>query len=122
MSKMGNVKVKVDGYKFDSKMEADYYFYLKVQKEKGEIKDFEVHPKFVLQEKFKYHGKTIAAITYTSDFKVYNLDDTISIIDVKGQKTNEFKIKEKMLKFILKDEIPIEVYCVTLYKEHWIPY
>lgn len=118
--KYGNTKVNLDGYKFDSKMEADRYRYLKNCKANGDIKDFVIHPKFILQPSFVYNGKRISPITYTSDFKVYHNDGTVSIEDVKGTKTNEFKIKEKMLKFILRNENNIDIYCITLYKENWV--
>lgn len=120
MQKYGNKKVMFDGHKFDSKMEADYYRYLSILKFKGEIKDFETHPKFILQKGFVYKGKKISEITYTSDFKVFYNDGTVGIIDVKGSKTNEFKIKEKMLKFMFKDDENTSIFCITLYKEKWI--
>ena len=40
MSKYGAKKTVIDGIKFDSKMEGDYYLYIKKQKEDGKIKDF----------------------------------------------------------------------------------
>lgn len=120
MSKYGNTKITFNGNKFDSAMEADYYRYLDIQKSKGEIKDFEIHPKFILQPSFKYKGKTIQSITYTSDFKVYCNDGTIEIVDVKGHKTNEFKLKEKILKYMFKNNENISIFCVTLHKEQWV--
>lgn len=120
MKKYGNVKVVIDGYKFDSKMEADYYYRLKIQLTKNEIREFEVHPKFVLQPGFKYKGKAIAAITYTSDFKVIYNSGEIHLVDVKGAKTNEFKLKEKMMKYMFKDVSNYDIYCLTLHNETWI--
>ncbi|MCC0650786.1 DUF1064 domain-containing protein, partial [Clostridioides sp. ZZV15-6598] len=56
MSKYNNKKTTIDGIKFDSKDEAEYYLYLKDKKAKGEIKDFGLQQKFELQPKFKKFG------------------------------------------------------------------
>ncbi|MCC0650730.1 DUF1064 domain-containing protein, partial [Clostridioides sp. ZZV15-6598] len=56
MSKYNNKKTMIDGIKFDSKDEAEYYLYLKDKKAKGEIKDFGLQQKFELQPKFKKFG------------------------------------------------------------------
>lgn len=120
MRKYGNVKVKIDNHTFDSKMEADYYYYLKVKKSKNEIKSFTVHPTIVVQDSFKFKGKTVKAITYTPDFVVHNIDGTIDFIDVKGVKTQEFRIKEKMLKYLYRNVSNYDVYCITLVGETWV--
>ncbi|HBF3147915.1 TPA: DUF1064 domain-containing protein, partial [Clostridioides difficile] len=51
MSKYNNKKIVIDGIKFDSKDESEYYLYLKEKKENGEIKDFGLQQKFELQPK-----------------------------------------------------------------------
>ena len=117
MSKYGNTKCTVDSHKFDSKVEADYYYKLKIEKMRGLIKDFKVHPTYILQEKFEYRGKKIASITYTPDFEVENWYGDIDIIDVKGVKTNEYKLKEKMFKFKYPQ---FNFFCVALAGETWI--
>ena len=38
------IKKEVDGIMFDSTMEANYYIYLKEEKEKGHVLDFELQP------------------------------------------------------------------------------
>lgn len=120
MRKYGNTKVTVDGHKFDSKMEADYYYYLKIKKSKGEIANFTVHPTIVIQEPFKFKGKTVKAITYTPDFMVRYLDGNVDYIDVKGVKTQEFRIKEKMLKYLYRNVDNYDIYCITLSNERWV--
>lgn len=99
MSKYKNRKPIIDGIKFDSTMEADYYYYLKLKKSRNEIKDFSLQPKFILIDKFKYNGKAIRAITYTPDFKVENLDGSIEYIDTKGFPTEVSKLKKKMFHY-----------------------
>ena len=120
MRKYGNKKVTVDGYKFDSKMEADFYYRLKILLFKKEILEFEVHPRFILQPAFVFRGKKVQAITYTSDFKVVYPNGEIHYVDIKGAKTNEFKIKEKMFKNLMKNEPNVDIYCLTLHKETWV--
>lgn len=88
MSKYNSKKVEVDGILFDSSIEAEYY---KVLKNKGE--KFDIHPKFILQEKCSIDGEKIGGITYVADFRVGN-----TVIDIKGVETTDFKMKAKMFK------------------------
>jgi hypothetical protein len=96
MTKYNARKVTIDGIKFDSMLESNYYLYLKEEKEKGNIKDFELQPKFELQEAFVRDGEKIRKIEYKADFKVIYNDDTSEIVDIKGMMTPVFKLKEKM--------------------------
>lgn len=88
MNKYNSKKVEIDGILFDSSIEAEYY---KVLKSKGE--EFEIHPKFVLQEKCSIDEEKIGGITYIADFRVGNI-----VIDIKGVETTDFKMKAKMFK------------------------
>lgn len=89
-------KTVVDGITFDSKREAEYYCELKLLKRAGEILDFKLQPSFVLLDSFKKYGKTIRAIKYIADFEITHNDGTIEIVDVKGFKTKDFLIKQKL--------------------------
>ena len=95
-NKYGAKKTTVNGITFDSGAEARYYKKLLEQKRAGEIKDFDLQPKFLLQPAFKKNSKTIRSINYIADFKVYHLDGSISIVDVKGVETETFNIKRKL--------------------------
>lgn len=127
--KIRHKKTEVDGITFDSKMESDYYLYLKAEKKAGRVKSFTLQPEYVLQPKFyiwdnqtitedsplykEYDKKRkawnkanpdnqikiIQAIKYRSDFEVTYADDSKKTIDPKGIKTADFKLKEKMLRF-----------------------
>ena len=122
-------KTVVDGITFDSKMESDYYKYLKEQQRLGIVKSFKLQPEYILQPKFfilnneivletnhdykeknkerlkwnKEHPDNkiniIPAIKYISDFEVIYRDGSIKAIDPKGIKTADFKLKEKMFNF-----------------------
>lgn len=91
-------KQYVDDIKFDSKAEARYYLLLKQKLKNGFIKSFELKKKYILVDKFKHPGtgKTIRSITYTPDFEVTYLDGSIEVIDIKGFKTEVFKLKMKL--------------------------
>lgn len=105
-NKFGNKKTTVDNIKFDSKGEANYYCKLKLLKQSGEIKDFELQPKIVLQPSFKINGKTIRAINYIADFKVTEPNNHIYYVDFKSKFTAKnpvFLLKKKMLLYKYKD-------------------
>lgn len=108
MTKYKNKKVSVDDIQFDSTLESKYYKELVWLKQNKQIKGFELQPVYILQDKFKKDGKTIRAIKYKGDFKVFNNDGTVHVIDVKGSKKmlkSDFKIKWKMLLCKFPDEI-----------------
>lgn len=95
--KYGNKKITVDGMIFDSKREANRYRELKLYQEKGLITNLKLQPKFLLQDKFKYEGKTERAITYIADFSYFDVKKGKHIVeDVKGVETEVFKIKRKL--------------------------
>lgn len=84
---------------FDSISEGMYYAYLLKLKRLKIIKNFERQVTFVLLDGFLHEpsGKKIRSIKYIADFIVENQDGSQTVVDVKGQKTPEFKLKEKML-------------------------
>lgn len=93
--KYRNKKVKRDNIIFDSIKEANYYNKLLLLLKARKISDLILQPKFTLQESFKHNGKTERAITYVADFQ-YTMDNKTCIVDVKGFKTDIYKIKRKM--------------------------
>jgi len=95
-SKYNSQKTEIDGIIFDSKKEAAYYYELKLRRMAGEITEVELQPKFVLMEGFEKNGKTYRPITYHADFLVTLTDGTQEVIDVKGYKTEKFRIKQKL--------------------------
>ena len=58
--------------------------YIEPKMKSGEILSYERQVEYVLQDKFKYNGKTILPIKYRSDFNVIWFDGTLQIFDVKG--------------------------------------
>lgn len=101
-NKYGNKKNIIDGYKFDSLVEGQYYKYLNEQKKLGKVRDFILQPKWVLQEGYKLdeNTKRTPAITYTADFMVFYTNGNVRVIDVKGGNTTpEFKLKKKLFEY-----------------------
>src|SRR5690554_128886 len=102
-SKYNNQKTMVDGIKFDSKKEAEYYCQLKLLKQAGKIKDYGLQPRYELQPAFKKNGKKYRAITYIADFVITNNDGTTEVVDIKGVETQVFKIKRKLFEYKYPD-------------------
>ena len=100
MNKYHNKKIIVDGYKFDSIKEANYYNQLKLLQRAGLIRDLELQRTFILQPSFKLNNKTRRNITYKADFTYFsNEDNKIHVIDIKGFKTDVYNIKKKMFEY-----------------------
>ncbi len=108
-NKYNNKKIEYDGYKFDSKKEAEFYKKLKALQKAGKVKEIEVHPKFELQPSFKKNGKTYRAINYYADFLVYYSDGITKLYDTKGQRTEVYKIKKKLFEYKYPDQTIEEV-------------
>ena len=107
MNKYNAKKIKVDGFLFDSQAEAKFYEYLKKQKELGVVLDFEMQKVFEVQEGFRHprSGKWIRAIKYIPDFVVHYVGGETEVVDIKGMKTDVYKMKAKM--FMYKYKIPL---------------
>ena len=80
-------KTVVNGIKFDSKKEAEYYEDLLIRVSDGEVITF------LRQTPFHLPGGT----AYRVDFTEFHADGTVHFIDVKGIQTKEFILKKKMV-------------------------
>lgn len=97
-------KIEVDGIRFDSKAEADYYLYLKYLQSINEVRSFYLQPVINLLPSFKYNGKTIRKMDYRLDFKVEYMDGKVEYIDVKGMATTDAKMKLKIARYLNQDK------------------
>jgi hypothetical protein len=113
-SKYNAKTVELDGYIFDSKLEARYYELLKEKQKNNEILFFRVQPIYQLQETFKKYNKTFRRIDYIADFEVHHLDGSIEVIDVKGFRTQAFNIKRKLF----EHKYPHKLTLIT-YSKKW---
>lgn len=105
MNKYYNKKNKIDNILFDSKKEANEYLLLKVLQENRKISNLKLQPKFTLQPSYKINNKTIRAITYTADFSFYDEKGKFHVVDVKGFKTDVYKLKKKLFEYKFKMEL-----------------
>ena len=108
------VKSEVDGIKFDSNLERDFYFELV----RLNI-PFEFKHKFLLMEGFKYGSETIRPMKWSPDFY---FKDLYLIIDTKGFSTDMAKIKIKLFKnMVIREKLPIFTVLIIKNKQHFNP-
>lgn len=88
--KYGNNPTMVDGYLFDSALEARRYGELKLLLMTGQIHDLR------MQFRWKLHVNGIWVCAYLSDFD-YLADGKRCIEDCKGVKTPLYRLKKKMV-------------------------
>ena len=98
MGKYNNKKIAVDGIIFDSKKEAARYSELKILLKAGLIFDLELQPVYEIQPSYKRQGKTVRAIKYLADFR-YKENGKMVVEDVKGFKTDMYKLKKKLVEY-----------------------
>jgi hypothetical protein len=107
-------KVKLDGYTFDSKKEAQ--FYLQFVKPSG--MRFDVHPHYRVIDLFPMGGYLMRGMTYTPDFVLKRPDGSIAhVYDVKAGFTSYSVSTASRLRFklfALRYHVPVE--CVIVRK------
>lgn len=116
-SKYRAKKVVVDGITFDSKKEGMYYLKLKEMEKKGEISNLRLQVPYELLPAL-YHDEVVhlktkdkvvrklvqRAVHYVADF-VYEKDGKDIVVDTKGMRLSDYKLKKKMMRAILGIEI-----------------
>lgn len=109
-SKYGAVKKEVDWIKFDSWVEEQYYIYLK-----NLWINFEIHPKYLLQEKFIANdGSKIQEINYIADF---SYGDTV--VDIKWLPTEGAKLKRKLFMYRYPE---LKLQWLVKFQNQWVDY
>jgi hypothetical protein len=92
-AKYGNRKTVVDNITFDSKAEANFYRLLKRRELAGEVHDVEMQKPYALT----VNGALVC--TYRADFVFYDQTEKRQrVVDVKGVKTRDFVIKQKLMR------------------------
>jgi len=86
-SKFRSVLTECDGIKFHSKKEARYYQQLKARIHAGEVKYF------LMQVPFLLPGN----VRYRVDFQEFWTDGSVHYVDVKGMRTETYKIKRRQV-------------------------
>ena len=116
-SKFKAQKCQIDGHQFDSVMEGRFYLHLLREKKAKRVRQIELQPEFTLQEGFSKNGKKVRPIKYRADFLVTYPDKTQVVYDVKGKKTPDFALKQKMFNYHYRD---LDLICVKYtVKEGW---
>ena len=97
-SKYGAKKKTIDGIRFDSTAEAEYYLVLKSRQQAGDITRLILQPRYELQPRtiLPDRNTVINPIDYIADFEVTYPDGHIEVLDVKGKETETYRIKAKM--------------------------
>lgn len=96
-SKYHNKKVTFDGITFDSIKEKNYYIKLKMMQDSGKISDLKLQTPFVLIETFKLEDKTYRQTKYIADFTYIDENGKYHVVDTKGFRTPEYKLKKKLM-------------------------
>jgi hypothetical protein len=120
MTKYNAKKTIVQGIKFDSQMEADYFLYLLEQLDKGEVLAFVLQPKFEIHPAFEKRGIKFRKIEYNADFGIITLNGENIIIDVKGTETAAFKLKSKMFERKFPQELKLVTRAPKKFGGGWI--
>lgn len=97
-SKYHNQKTFIDGIRFDSAKEARRYSELKLMQKAGEIDGLQLQTPFeLIPKQVDDSGKVIErAVTYKADF-TYWQNGRLIVEDVKGIKTDAYKVKKKLM-------------------------
>lgn len=107
-------KTIVDGISFDSTTEAEFYRILKKAVSEGKIKSFDISPEYLLQDEFiNWRDFKEVSIKHYPDYLVTLNDDTVIVLDSKGDSFHEesAKIKRKLWQYKNND---IPYYYVSL--------
>ena len=116
-SKYGNQKVTIDNITFDSTGEGLRYKELKLLAKTGQITDLQLQKKFIIVPEIREpdtvgprggvkKGKLIqSAAYYVADFVYYDKNGKLVVEDYKGFKTDLYKLKKKLMKYIYDIDI-----------------
>lgn len=117
MSKYKSRRVTIDWIKFDSKLEAAYYVYLKDQELFGNVKLLKLQPSYELQPAFKcWFWEKIRRISYIWDFLIEDKDWETVVVDIKWLPTETALLKRKMFKYKYPN---IKLSWLCFVKKYW---
>lgn len=98
-SKYNARKTVIDGIQFDSAKEAKRYTRLRALEDEGKIQHLRLQVPFELLPSFECDGVKYRGMKYVADF-VYVRDGKQVVEDVKGVKTQEYKLKKKLMAYL----------------------
>ena len=91
-----------NGLVFQSKNEMKRYRELLLLQKSGAITDLQLQTPFVLLDNYVKNGKKIQGVKYNADFTYYENGNYV-VEDVKGVKTDVYKIKKKLFEYRYPD-------------------
>jgi hypothetical protein len=98
-SKFNAKKTVVDGIQFDSAKEAKRYAKLRALEDAGKIQGLRIQVPFELVPSFECDGVKYRGMKYIADF-VYVRDGKQVVEDTKGRKTQEYRLKKKLMAYL----------------------
>lgn len=100
-AKYRNIKAEYNGEIYDSRKEMRRAYALDMLVRCGRIKDLERQKRFILQDGYMTRdGRKIRPISYIADFVYYDNDKRSWVVeDVKGVRTDVYRLKRKMFEF-----------------------
>lgn len=99
-NKYGAIRQTYKGNSYHSKMEAEYAGELDYRIKAKELKRWE------RQKKIELYAYGVLICNYYIDFVLYHSDGTKEYVEVKGFETNEWRIKWKLFKAMMKEKEP----------------
>lgn len=100
-TKYGNRKITKDGMTFDSITEYRRFLELSLLERAGAIQGLKRQVRYTLIPSQKISGKVVERpVVYIADFTYYDKDGKLHVEDVKGFRTDVFKIKKKLMLYI----------------------
>lgn len=111
-NKYGAQRTEMNGKVYDSKFEAQIAAELEIEKQLGQIKDFDTQYRV---EGWVYDANGNKAFQYRHkvDFRVHNLDGSFKLIEAKGVETADYKWRRKLLENLWLKEHPDHTYEVV---------
>lgn len=96
--KYNNVKESYGNLKFDSKKERQRFIELMAMQEAGLISELRLQHNFTLREGYTMpNGERVKGTIYKADFTYKDSEGDFIIEDVKGVRTDVYKLKRKMM-------------------------
>ena len=96
MSKYHSTPTEVNGIRFDSKREANRWAELKLLERGHVITDLRRQVRYIIAPQTTVEGVKFTTKVYVADF-VYHKDGKLVVEDVKGYRTQEYKLKRHLM-------------------------
>ena len=99
MNKYNATKTTIDGITFDSQREANRYCELKLLERAKEINGLQRQVSFTLIPPYTINGRKVRKMEYIADFTYFEKDGRFVVEDVKGFRTDVYKLKKKLFEY-----------------------